>query len=68
MNHPFRKKWGQNFLSDSNLIDKIVKILDINKNDSVLEIAAVLANINSPVPADVKDHHFQHSVLNILHR
>ena len=29
--HPFRKKWGQNFLSDSNLIDKIVKILDINK-------------------------------------
>lgn len=36
--HPFRKKWGQNFLSDSNLIDKIVKILDINKNDSVLEI------------------------------
>ena len=36
--HPFRKKWGQNFLSDSNLIDKIVKILDIKKNDSVLEI------------------------------
>ena len=36
--HPFRRKWGQNFLSDSNLIDKIVKILDINKNDSVLEI------------------------------
>ena len=37
-------------------------------DDCVLEIAAVLANINSPVPADVKDHHFQHSVLNILHR
>ena len=36
--HPFRKKWGQNFLSDSNLIDRIVRILNLKKNDSVLEI------------------------------
>ena len=37
-------------------------------DDSVLDIAAILANVNSPVPADTKDHHFQHSVLCILHR
>mgnify|MGYP003322389194 CR=1 FL=1 len=36
--HPFRKKWGQNFLSDSNLIDRIVRILNLKKNDSILEI------------------------------
>ena len=37
-------------------------------DDSVLDIAAILANVNSPVPADAKDHHFVHSVCNILHR
>ena len=36
--HPFRRKWGQNFLSDSNLIDRIVRILNLKKNDSILEI------------------------------
>jgi len=36
--HPFRRKWGQNFLSDSNLIDRILRILNLKKNDSVLEI------------------------------
>ena len=36
--HPFRRKWGQNFLSDSNLIDRIVRILNLKKNDCILEI------------------------------
>ena len=36
--HPFRRKWGQNFLSDSNLLDRIVRTLDLKKNDSILEI------------------------------
>lgn len=34
---------------------------------SVLEIAAVLANIVSLIPADTKDHHFIHSTVNIIH-
>ena len=33
--HPFRRKWGQNFLSDSNLIARIVRTLDLKKNDSI---------------------------------
>ena len=36
--HPFRKKWGQNFLRDSNIITKIIGILEPDKNDSILEI------------------------------
>ena len=36
--HPFRRKWGQNFLSDSNLLDRIVRTLDLKKTDSILEI------------------------------
>jgi len=36
--HPFRKKWGQNFLVDRNLLDKIVRTIDPKKSDSILEI------------------------------
>ena len=36
--HPFRKKWGQNFLADKNLLEKIVKMVDPKKEDSILEI------------------------------
>ena len=36
--HPFRKKWGQNFLVDTNLLDRIVRTVDPQKNDSILEI------------------------------
>lgn len=38
INHPFRKKWGQNFLADRNLLDKIVRTIDPKKSDSILEI------------------------------
>ena len=36
--HPFRKKWGQNFLKDPNIIRKIVDLLELTPNDIVLEI------------------------------
>ena len=38
--HPFRKKWGQNFLNDSNLLNKIVKIVNPSLQDTILEIGA----------------------------
>ena len=37
-NHPFRKKWGQNFLADGNLLDKIVRTINPKNTDSILEI------------------------------
>ena len=36
--HPFRKKWGQNFLRDPNTITKIIGLLESDKNDTILEI------------------------------
>ena len=36
--HPFRKRWGQNFLVDRNLLEKIVRTIDPKKSDSILEI------------------------------
>ena len=36
--HTFRKKWGQNFLQDPNIIRKIITQLDPEPNDVVLEI------------------------------
>ena len=38
MKHPFRKKWGQNFLRDPNIITKIIDCLELDNKDVVLEI------------------------------
>ena len=37
-NFKFNKKYGQNFIFDTNLLCAIVKDSKINKNDEVLEI------------------------------
>ena len=37
-NIPIKKSWGQNFLTDENTINKIIKIIDPTKNDTILEI------------------------------
>ncbi len=36
--HPFRKKWGQNFLADNNLLDRIARTIDPQNTDAILEI------------------------------
>ena len=36
--HPFKKKWGQNFLRDLNTINKIINCLEPCSSDTVLEI------------------------------
>ena len=38
MPHPFRKKWGQNFLRDPNTITKIINCLQPCTSDNILEI------------------------------
>ncbi|MAM64394.1 MAG: 16S rRNA (adenine(1518)-N(6)/adenine(1519)-N(6))-dimethyltransferase [Candidatus Marinimicrobia bacterium] len=38
MNHPFRKKWGQNFLVDSNLLKKIAHTINPKSDNCILEI------------------------------
>ena len=38
MKHFAKKKWGQNFLIDPNLLSKIIRTIDLNKKDNVLEI------------------------------
>ena len=53
--HPFRKKWGQNFLSDSNLIDRIVRILNLKKNDSILEIGPGDGLLSEKIFSKVKE-------------
>ncbi len=37
-NFNFKKSYGQNFLIDSHVIDKIIRAAEIDKNDNVLEI------------------------------
>ena len=38
MKHFAKKKWGQNFLIDPNLLSKIIRTIGLNKVDNVLEI------------------------------
>lgn len=37
-NFNFQKKYGQNFLIDSNILEKIIAVAGVNENDCVLEI------------------------------
>ena len=36
-NHPYKKKWGQNFIKDNNVIRKIINIIDPGKDDKIIE-------------------------------
>ena len=38
MKHPFRKKWGQNFLINETIISNIIDCLNLKKTDEILEI------------------------------
>jgi len=38
MEHNFKKKFGQNFLQDNNILEKIANSVSISKNDLVIEI------------------------------
>ena len=37
-NHKAKKKYGQNFLNDSSLLDEILNVANIDKETEVLEI------------------------------
>ena len=38
MNHKYRKKWGQNFIEDQNIIKKIINVINPKENDKIIEI------------------------------
>ncbi len=45
MKHHFKKKYGQNFLTDNNIIKKIVNLADLNKDDLVIEVGPGSGNM-----------------------
>jgi len=47
--HTAKKSLGQNFLIDQNIINKIIKIGNINKNKTVLEIGAGYGNLTQNI-------------------
>ena len=44
-----KKSLGQNFLIDKNIINKIIKIADINKNKTIIEIGAGYGNLTEVI-------------------
>ena len=38
INHVFKKKYGQNFLNDKNILNKIANVANTNPNDLIIEI------------------------------
>lgn len=52
--HQFKKKFGQNFLSDKNLLEAIVNDAEINENDVVLEIGAGAGALTVPLSEKAK--------------
>ena len=55
MAHPFRKKWGQNFLVDNNLLDKIVSTVNPQVNDHILEIGPGEGVLSEKILPQVKE-------------
>jgi len=53
--HPFRKKWGQNFLADKNLLDRIVRTVNPKKNESFLEIGPGEGALTEKILVKVKE-------------
>lgn len=54
MEHEFKKKFGQNFLSDKNLLQAIVNDAQICENDNVLEIGAGGGALTTPLSERAK--------------
>ena len=53
--HIYRKKWGQNFLNDTNLLDRIVRTLNPNKDDVILEIGPGDGSLTEKIFHQVKE-------------
>lgn len=54
-NHEFKKKFGQNFISDKNLLNAIVTDAEVSNTDSVLEIGAGAGTLTSAISERAKD-------------
>ena len=53
--HPFRKKWGQNFLIDNNVINNIIDCLDTSQEDIILEIGPGYGSLTNILYKKVKE-------------
>ena len=49
LNIPIRKSWGQNFIIDKNIINKIVRIIQPEKNEHIIEIGPGKGAITMPL-------------------
>tara|TARA_Y100001970_G_scaffold43642_2_gene54394 strand:+ start:3754 stop:4491 length:738 start_codon:yes stop_codon:yes gene_type:complete len=49
LNIPIRKSWGQNFIIDKNTINKIIKIINPQKNEEIIEIGPGKGAITIPL-------------------
>ena len=54
INHNFKKKFGQNFISDKNLLYAIVRDAEVNKDDEVLEIGAGAGSLTQIISENAK--------------
>lgn len=54
INHNFKKKFGQNFLTDKNLLESIVCDAGITENDTVVEIGAGAGALTEPLSMHAK--------------
>ena len=78
INHNFKKKFGQNFISDTNLITAIINDSNITKDDEILEIGAGGGSltqelsknakkvISYEIDTELKDHLYSLDLENVI--
>ena len=54
---PIKKSWGQNFINDQNVINKIISIINPHKNDIILEIGPGKGALTIPLSKKVNKIH-----------
>lgn len=54
INHNFKKKFGQNFISDKNLLCAIIRDAEVSKDDQVLEIGAGAGSLTQIISQNAK--------------
>ena len=52
--HPYKKKWGQNFIEDPNIINKIIKVINPQKTDKIIEIGPGQGALTNELSSKIK--------------
>ena len=65
-NIPVRKSWGQNFITDNNIVNKIIDVINPKSEDNIIEIGPGKGALTLPISKSVSKIHAI-EILSLIH-